>query len=110
MYDNEDDIDERHQRLFNHYLEIGAIELAAVDDDGEFVYEVKEIAKEIAPELWEAHTAFIDKQLMSLYDAGLVEVEYDENLEPTFSISDEGMRVAKELGVYGIDKEGFENN
>lgn len=101
-----DEIEDMHKRLFEHYLEIGAVELASVDDSGEFIYEVKEISKEIAPELWEAHTEYVESQLLELYEAGLVSIQYDENLEATFTLSEEGKNKAKELGLFQMGDEG----
>lgn len=89
-----------------YYIGIGAIEFVGMDSNGESIYQINDIAKEIAPELWQSHTEFIDKSLLDLFEAGLMEVEYDENLEATFHISKEGMDFAKEMGL--IDPE-FKN-
>lgn len=85
--------------LFNYYLEIGAINVYGIDDDGEFIFEISENAKDIAPELWESHSNYVDKSLMKLYDAGLINITYDENLEASVELSEEGYREAKRLGI-----------
>jgi hypothetical protein len=82
-----------------YYMEIGAIQLEGVDEDGEIIYQVTELAKEIAPELWAAHEEYVNDSMIDLYQRGLVEIEYDENLEATFRISPEGMQMAKERGL-----------
>lgn len=85
------------------YIEMGAISVEGVDEDGEIIFAIHERAKEIAPELWNAHIKYVDDSLLELYDKGLLEVEYDENLEATFHLSAEGQRVAKEMGLMQID-------
>ena len=86
-----------------HYLEIGAVTIEGVDENGEIIFAIHEIAKDIAPELWEAHTRHVDESLLKLYEEGLMEVEYDENLEATLHLSPEGQRLAKELGLIEMD-------
>jgi hypothetical protein len=38
-----------------------------------------------------------------LYEQGLVEVDYDENLEATLRLTPEGQRIAKEKGLVEMD-------
>lgn len=98
MYEEDDD-----DARLAHYISIGAIEFVGIDSSGEAIYQINDIAKEIAPELWQSHKEFIDKNLLDLFEKGLLEVEYDENLEATFNISEEGMKIIKEIGL--IDPE-----
>lgn len=84
--------------LFNHYVAIGAIELDGVAEDGEFMYKVNDIAKEIAPELWETHTALVDETIMELYKKDLIEIEYDEELNASVRLTDGGIKVLRESG------------
>ncbi len=92
------------------YLEIGAVEVAGVAEDGEMIFAISEDAKDIAPELWEAHMEYVDKTLLDLYEKELINIEYDENLEATITLSDEGLRIAKEKGVLPIDIPEIPNN
>jgi hypothetical protein len=87
------------QELFDYYIEIGAISVIGVDDDGEFIYQITEEAKELAPELWEAHLNYVDAAMMELYKKDLVEVEYNEDLEPTFKLGKTGLEEARKLGL-----------
>ena len=57
-----------------------------------------EIAKEIAPELWAEHQKYVDNSLLELFERGLISVEYNENLEPSFRISPEGIKMMEDLG------------
>lgn len=87
----------------SHYIEIGAVTIEGMDEDGEIIFGINEKAKELAPELWQAHIKYVDESLLQLYQSGLLEVEYDENLEATFHLSPEGQKVAKQLGLMQID-------
>ena len=95
-------MDEEEERMA-YYLEIGAIELAGMDEEGEFIFKINEKSKEIAPELWQAHIDYVDSAMMKLYEEGLMEVEYDENLEATLRLSPEGHKIAKEMGLIEMD-------
>ena len=101
MFDNEED--EWILRQMQHYIDIGAITLAGYNDKGEAIFELNEaITKELAPELWESHMEYVDETLVDLYKDGLLDVEYDENLEVTMHFSKEGFEIAKEKGVIPI--------
>jgi hypothetical protein len=99
MYEDEYDDDAK----LAYYLEIGAVVLEGVDESGEMIFSISEDAKEIAPELWQSHIEYVDKSLLELYEAGLVEIEYDENLEATIHLSPEGHKIAKEKGLIEMD-------
>ncbi len=100
----EEDEDIFMQRL-EYYLEIGAIREAGFDENGNVLFEIDEVrTKELAPELWDAHMEYVDNSLVDLYKQGLLEVEYNEDLEATIHFTQEGYRVAKEKGVIPIDE------
>ena len=102
----EDDSDDK----LAYYLEIGAIEIAGVDESGELIFAINESCKEIAPELWQSHMEYVDRSLIELYDQGLINIEYDENLEATISLSPEGYQIAVEKGIVPIDMPEAPNN
>ncbi len=87
----------------SRYMEMGAVELAGMDKDGEFIFQITEKAKDIAPELWEAHQEHVDRSLIQLYEAGLINVTYNDNLEATIEMSEEGHEMAKDLGLVEIN-------
>jgi len=101
--------DESDERLA-YYLEIGAVSLEGMDENGEMVYSITELAKDIAPELWQSHIEYVDKSLMELYEQGLVEVEYDENLEATLHLTEEGKKIAKLRGLVEMDFKDIPND
>lgn len=88
----------------SRYIEIGAISIEGVDENGEIVLSVTEKAKELAPELWQAHMEFVDKELIELYKKGLVEIEYNENLEATFKLSPTAVEDIKNKGIWLVDE------
>jgi hypothetical protein len=87
------------------YLEIGAIEVMGIEDDGEFIFKITDAAKELAPELWEAHEDHVNSTLVELYEKGLINVSYDESLEAIIEITPEGMDIIKASGLIDINEE-----
>ena len=98
-------MDEEFEKQIDHYIEIGAISIEGVDQDGEIIYAVNEIAREIAPELWESHQEYVDRGLLDLYSRGLIQIEYDENLEATIWLSEEGKQIAQSMGYIDVEVE-----
>ena len=100
--------DEEALRQIQYYVDMGAIRLAGYNEKGEAIFELNEaVTKELAPELWEAHMEYIDDTLIGLYKDGLLNVEYDENLEATMHFTKEGYEIALEKGAIPIDPEDF---
>lgn len=95
--------EEANDERIAYYLQIGAISFEGMDESGEIIYAISEDAKELAPELWQSHTEYVDRSLLELYEQGLVEIEYDENLQATMHISPEGQRIAREKGLIEMD-------
>jgi hypothetical protein len=83
----------------DYYIEIGAIDISGVDKDGEILFSVTEKAKDLAPDLWEAHVKFIDQALVDLYNKNLISVEYNENLEAIISYTPEAENLLKDIGL-----------
>jgi hypothetical protein len=76
-----------------------------MDGEGERVLSINaERMKEIAPELYESMAEDIMYDIMGLYELGLVEVSYDEELVAHFKITEEGKRIMNKHG-YGIEEE-----
>lgn len=86
-----------------HYIDIGAIEIIGVDPSGEFLLSITDKAKDVAPELWETHIEYIDKTLLDLFDKNLLEIEYDEELNVNFKISEKGKQLINQAGLFGIE-------
>jgi hypothetical protein len=104
------DEDYYNERL-EYYIEIGAIRIAGVDKNGDYIFELNEdTTKALAPELWESHMEYVDSSLVKLYEEGLIDVEYDENLDATIILSQEGFEIAKEKGLIPIDPREIYND
>ena len=102
--------DEADDSLMAHYVELGIVSLEGMDENGEMIFSINEkLAKELAPELWQSHMEYIDRSLLELFEAGLLEVEYDEDLEAHIHISPEGEKAAREKGLIEIDPKDFKN-
>ncbi len=102
--------DEDFESLMDYYLEIGAVEITGVSDAGEIVYKITDLAQEVAPELWYIHMESVDEAMVELYKEGLVDVEYNEDLEPSFKISKEGKDAMKRYGFIEIEDDKFPSN
>ncbi|NBQ65702.1 MAG: hypothetical protein EBT95_09295 [Verrucomicrobia bacterium] len=102
--------DKNDDEMLAYYLEIGVVNLEGMDENGEMIYSInQELAKDLAPELWQSHVDYVDRSLIELYEAGLVEIEYDENLQATLHLSPEGQKIAKEKGLVEIDPKDFKD-
>ena len=95
--------DEANDERLAYYLEIGAVSFEGVDENGEIIYSISDNANELAPELWQSHIDYVDKSLIELSEQGMVEIEYNEDLEATIHLTPEGHRVAKEKGLIEMD-------
>jgi hypothetical protein len=95
--------EEENDDRLAYYLEIGAVSLEGMDESGELIYSISENAKDLAPELWQSHVEYVDKSIIELFEAGLVEIEYDEDLKATIHISPEGQKLAREKGLIEMD-------
>jgi len=98
--------EEEALRQIQYYIEIGAIRLAGYNEEGEAVFELREdITKDLAPELWDAHMDYVDTNLTELFEEGLMNVEYDENLEATMHFTEEGYSIAVEKGIIPLEEQ-----
>lgn len=94
--DNKDEIEE-----FMRYLEdAGVLEWVGMNESGErtFVFNF-EVMSHVLPELYVAMLDEMNKELLDLYSLGFISIEYDQNLTPSFKITDEGKKYLEENGV-----------
>lgn len=91
----EDDSEEFISMLENEGV-LGWVGMAA-DGDRLMSFDMDKL-KNTHPELHEVIIEDINSSIIDLYDKGLVEVEYDEDLKATFTISDEGKELLESLG------------
>lgn len=95
-YDKFEDDSEEFIAMLENEGVLGWVGMAA-DGDRLMSFDMEKL-KDIHPELHEVIMEDINSSVIDLYDKGLVEVEYDEDLKATFTISDEGKEVLESLG------------
>ena len=84
---------ENDDSFFQYLLEKGAMEPYGVNEDGEPLYKFNlDVLEEVLPEAAEVIKEEIDQDLVKLYEMGLIDISYNENLEATFSVSEKGKR------------------
>lgn len=94
MFDKNDD------ELIGYLEDQGAIVWDGLAENGEAVFRFDlEKLQVVMPELYKEVMADIDNDLMMLYQEGLVEIEYDEDLNAMFRATEKGRRWAKKLGM-----------
>jgi len=88
-------LDEIISDLENH----GVFEWVGMDETGDRVLapNMKKM-KELFPDMYDMMMSDMSESLHHLYSLGLVEVEYTEELEPVFRISDEGREYMRTQG------------
>ena len=95
-----DPSNEEHQEIMEYLVSEGAAFLDGVDEGGDPVYGFDmEVLEEVMPELHQVMQDDMDSILVDLYQKGLIDVTYDEDLNAQMTISEEG-RIA-------LIKEGF---
>ena len=94
-----DPSNEEHRKIMEHLLEEGAAILDGIDEDGEPVYKFDlDILEEVMPDLYQVIMDDMDSQLIDLYQKGLIEVDYDENLNAHMTVSQEGRQAMIDAG------------
>lgn len=81
------------------YLEIGAVEIVGVQDDGDFIFTITPAAEYLAPELWQAHHDYVEDMMLDLFEKGLLNISYDEDLNSYIELTEEGRFVARQHGI-----------
>jgi len=105
-----DPTNEEHQELMNYLVSEGAATLDGIADDGEPIYKFDmEILEEVMPELHQAMLDDMDQVLLDLYQKGLIEVSYDEDLNAQIAVSEEGRNALIQAGfdMDAFDEEEF---
>ena len=103
----EDGFEEETEEIIEYLVSQGAAVWDGMDQYGERMYKFNmDILKDIMPELYEEIMGDVDNAMLNLFDQGLVDIEYNENLEAMFKISKKAREILEDLGIdYLIDKE-----
>ena len=95
-----DPSDEEHREIMEYLISEGAAEFDGVDEDGEPIYKFDmEMLEEVMPDLYQVMQDDMDNTLVELFNRGLLDVSYDENLNAMISLSEEAKA--------SLIKEGF---
>ena len=93
------EFEEEIAQLQKFLIEKGALELHGMTQEGDITFKMNmEVLKEVFPPLYEQIMQDIDDTMLDLYQEGLVEVSYDENLDASFGVSDKAYEKLREMG------------
>lgn len=86
--------------FFIYLEEEGILEWVGMDENGErtFVFNFIKML-EILPALYYAMLEDLNQELLHLYELGYVEIQYNENLEAMFRITDTGKKYLEDNGI-----------
>ena len=77
----------------------GVFEWVGMAEDGDRILAPNlERMKEVVPDMYNMMIGEMEEAMFALYERGLVEIEYDENLRPGFRISEEGLDIIRQFG------------
>jgi len=81
----------KDQDAITHLILKGALEVAGVDSaNGELLYTITPKMKEIMPQIYENHISQVNKQLLSLWEKGYVNIDFFSE-DPLVTISKKGL-------------------
>jgi hypothetical protein len=99
---------EEHQEIMAYLVSEGAAEFDGIDEDGEPIYKFDmEVLEQVMPDLHQVMTDDMDQILIDLYQKGLIEISYDENLNALMAISEEGKIALMQSGFDLNSEENF---
>lgn len=83
--------DDELEEIMEMLEETGALSWVGMDENGERLLQFDfNILREVMPDVYESMMKELDDELLHLYQIGLIEIEYDENLDYYFYISEKG--------------------
>jgi hypothetical protein len=84
-------VNEEEMNDFMAQLEQHKAVYQEVEPSGEIVYRFNmDILQDVFPEMYEMIMEQLDEELLHLYELGLIDVDYDEQLHAKFSLSKKG--------------------
>jgi hypothetical protein len=89
--------DPEFDNYFEELIELGAvIDTGALDLQGNPIYKFDlKVLQEVRPDMYEVMIDELDKDLIELYRKGLIDIDYDDNLQATFQINEAGKHYMK---------------
>jgi hypothetical protein len=103
----EEGMEEETEKIIEYLVSQGAAEWDGMDQYGERMFKFNmPVLQEIMPELYKEIMEDIDSTMLDLFEKGLVDIEYDENLQAMFKVSEKAREMLSEMGIdYLIDGE-----
>ena len=96
----EEGFEEETEQIIEYLVSQGAAEWDGMDEYGERMFRFNlDVLKEVMPELYNEIMGDVDSVMMELFQQGLVDIEYTENLEAMFKISEKAKQILDELGI-----------
>jgi hypothetical protein len=90
--------DEQIEGLIDDLISMGALIRQPDPVNGEIIYNVNpERMMEVMPSFHELFMEEVESTILDLYEQGLVNVEYDENLNARYSLTEEGQNVVDQI-------------
>jgi hypothetical protein len=73
-------MENEEDKLIDELILAGGLEIAGIDEkNGEFLYTMTNKMKDLMPELYEEHLAYINKEIMKLWEKGFVDIDMSQN-------------------------------
>jgi hypothetical protein len=103
----EEGMEEETEMVIEYLVSQGAAEWDGMDEYGERMFKFNmPVLQEIMPDLYKEIMADVDNTMLGLFEQGLVDVEYDENLQAMFKVSEKAKEMLTELGIdYLLDND-----
>ena len=89
--------DERIDQEIQYLLDVGALTISGMDGEEPVYNMVPEVLKVVSPGLYDIMMQEVDNAVLSLYEKGLVSIEYNEDLKAIISITDDGIDMVEEM-------------
>jgi len=97
---------EETEEIIQFLVDQNAAEWTGMDEYGERMFKFNmDVLQKVMPGLHSQIMADIDNTMLDLFQKGLVEVEYDENLEAMFHLSDQAREILHEMGMDYLEDE-----
>lgn len=91
--------DEEHMQIMEYLVAEGAAFLEGLDEDGEAIYMFDmDVLEEVMPELHAVMQEDMDQVLVDLFQKGLIDISYDEDLNALMTVSEQGKLALTEAG------------
>lgn len=91
--------DEEHMQIMEYLVAEGAAFFEGLDEDGEAIYMFDmDVLEEVMPELHAVMQEDMDQVLVDLFQKGLIDISYDEDLNALMTVSEQGKLALIEAG------------